>query len=123
MTLTDFLEKFLDGYLLEDLCSMEGYQLAADRKAGALGYPIVMTVCSGIEMLGTLSFDASRVSKDDGQQYFRYFWRTWMYPNDQSRQKLDDPMYRLVRHGIAHIFQAKPRIIVTRLSDPAAFHL
>jgi hypothetical protein len=114
-----FLRTYVSGYLLADLRSMERFRLPGNRKTGALGYPMVMTVAAGIELLGSLISP----SKADGIKCFGRFWREWLYPNEPDRQRLADAVYLLGRHGIAHAFVAKPRITVTRVRSPKGYHL
>jgi hypothetical protein len=40
-----------------------------------------------------------------------------------GRRSVRDPVYLIGRHGIAHAFVAKPRILVTRLSNAERHHL
>ena len=54
MTLDACLRTYVSGYLLVDLRSMETFKLSARRRAWALGYPMVMSVAAGIELLGSL---------------------------------------------------------------------
>ncbi len=49
MTLDDYLEQFIEGYLFEDLRSMASITGSPDKPYGAVGYPMVMTALSGVE--------------------------------------------------------------------------
>jgi hypothetical protein len=55
MTLDDFLSRFVEGYLFEDLRSMAAIRLPEGVLYGAAGYPMVMTALSGVELLGMLT--------------------------------------------------------------------
>ena len=123
MKLDTFLRTYVSGYLLGDLRSMERFRLPRGRRTGALGYPMVMSVAAGIELLGSLSSPKPTSSHGVGIQQFGRFWREWMYPNDPDRRRLADTVYLLGRHGIAHAFVAKPRILVTRLASAKQHHL
>jgi hypothetical protein len=83
---------------------------------------MVMTVAAGIELLGTISFDSTTLSRD-GVKHFRFFWTEWLYPSEAKRRQLADVVYQLARHGIAHYSLARPRITVTRLEEAMDFHL
>jgi hypothetical protein len=122
MRLADYLKTYVDGYLFEDLESMRGHRLAPGRQAGALGYPMVMTVAAGIELLGTISFDSTTLIRD-GAKYFRFFWTEWLYPSEAQSRALAEVVYQPARHGIAHYSLARPRITVTRLENATNFHL
>ena len=74
MTLDEYLERFIEGYLFEDLRSMASIKLAPGKKAGAVGYPMAMTALSGIEVLGVLTSRASFHPKQ-GRLRFGEFWR------------------------------------------------
>ena len=55
MTLDEYLEQFIEGYLFEDLRAMAPIRLAAGKRYGAVGYPMVMGALSDIEVLGVLT--------------------------------------------------------------------
>ena len=74
MTLDEYLERFIEGYLFEDLRSMASIELPPGKEYGAVGYPMVMTALSGIEVLGVLTSRAS-FSPDNGAARFGEFWR------------------------------------------------
>jgi len=50
--LAPFLEKFVEGYLLSDLKTMA--EIPAKDGPGNLGYPMVLAVFAGCELLGAL---------------------------------------------------------------------
>lgn len=52
--LDELLAKNVDGYLLGDIESLVRVE-AQGKDAGACGYPLLMTVFGGIELLGALS--------------------------------------------------------------------
>src|SRR5689334_16115349 len=74
MNIADFLEQYVEGYLFEDLTSMEPIRAGQGKECGAVGYPMVAATLAGIELLGALTsaktFDPIR----GGRQYFRSFW-------------------------------------------------
>ena len=46
MTLDEYPERFIEGYLFEDLRSMALIKLRPGKDFGAVGYPMVMTAVS-----------------------------------------------------------------------------
>ena len=57
MKLDDSLEKQVRGCLLSDIRSLQVFRLPPRTHTGWLGYPLLMTVVAGIELLGTLGCD------------------------------------------------------------------
>jgi hypothetical protein len=115
MTLDQYLEQFIEGYLFEDLRSMAPIQLPSGKRFGAVGYPMVMTALSGIEVLGLLTSRAP-FTLNNGAASFRDFWRGYMYEREEF-QRLDELIYEFVRHGLAHSFMTKPKVVVTKHRD------
>lgn len=118
MKLEDFLDQFVEGYLFSDLRSMSQVSTPAGLPYGAVGYPMVSTTIAGIELLGALT-SSSTFDKHRGSVYFRNFWGD-MYSD--HRRQLGTAVYQLLRHGVAHVFVAKPRITVIK-STEKALHL
>ena len=74
--LDGFLAQFVRGYLFKDIETlMTRAEPAPDESIGACGYPLLMTVFSGIELLGALS-SFRRFNDRDGRKYFRAYWRS-----------------------------------------------
>ena len=121
MTFDAYLEQFIEGYLLEDLNSMAPISLAEVKRYGAVGYPMVMTVLSGVELLGVLTSRAT-FTPANGAARFGEYWRNYMYPARPAAQRLDSLMYDFIRHGLAHLFMTKPMIRVTKYRDPGHLH-
>ena len=117
MNLDQYLEQFIEGYLFEDLRSMAPIKLPPGKRYGAVGYPMVMTVLSGIEVLGALTSKA-QFSPGNGAARFGEFWRGYMYADSEGFQRLDSLVYNLIRHPLAHCFMTKPMIQVTKHHDP-----
>lgn len=115
-----FLEKHVEGYLFEDLASMAHVGLAPGKTAGAVGYPMVATALAGIELLGSL-MDVGKFNSHAGWNAFKRFWTEYLYPSP-PRDALAGPLYQLARHGLAHVFLAKPGITVVKHND-ATRHL
>ena len=116
MTLDQYLEQFIEGYLLADLRSMAPIRLAPDKLYGAVGYPMVMSVLSGIEVLGVLTSRA-RFDKEQGPARFSEFWKQYTVRRSAARQRLDSLMYHFIRHGLAHSYMTKPMVRITKDHD------
>jgi len=108
MDVDEFIERFVDGYLFEDLKSMAKIKLPEGKKYGAVGYPMVATIFAGMEMLGGLLMPPSETfDRNKGGDYFLNYWNEYFvaeYPHYRNLGKL---LYELVRHGVAHTFIAK----------------
>src|SRR5690349_10277604 len=116
MTLDQYLERFVEGYLFEDLRSMAGVRLPAGKEYGGVGYPMVATTCAGIELLGVLT-SATTFTGWKGDKPFRDYWQQFLYPRRPERRELANAIYELVRHGLAHTYTAKPSFVVTKAHD------
>lgn len=112
MTLDEFLERFVEGYLFGDLRSMAPIK-PPDGQYGGVGYPMVMTALAGVELLGVLTSD-EEFSPHSGRKRFREFWQSFLYPSQPARQEMAPLVYQLVRHGLAHTYMTKPVIEVTK---------
>jgi hypothetical protein len=80
------------------------------KKPGHVGYPMVMACCSGIELLGSLLSDKP-FQPENGADYFKLFWSRDMCP---GRDRLVEPFYQLLRHGLAHAFVTGPGVVVVK---------
>ena len=69
------LSELVEGYLLGDLESMATE--IQPKVTGAVGYPMVMAVLSGSELLATLSSDVSQTSRIEA------YWGTYMAKLDR----------------------------------------
>lgn len=115
-TLAQFLAKYVDGYLIEDIERLKAVVPEEGKEMGACGYPLVMTVCSGIELLGAVSsprkIDFRR--RDLPSLNFLRYWRTYLYPKDRNFKRAGRGVYGLARHGVAHAFLMKGPLVVTK---------
>jgi hypothetical protein len=101
------LERILHEYLVKDLLALRDTRV---------GYPTLMTVFAGAELIGSLVADRERGT--DGHD-FRHFWTQYLYPAS-VRPKTEDEsgiIYEFARHGVMHHFFPKGKIGVTG-SDP-----
>src|SRR5262245_56458097 len=121
MNISDFLERFVEGYLFRDLHSMASITLPKGEKYGAVGYPMVSTTLAGIELLGTLTSEVG-FTTGGGEGRFIRFWENYLYVSEPDRRPLAEPIYVLVRHGLAHMYMTKPTIVVTKHRDPRHLH-
>jgi hypothetical protein len=103
MTVNEFLVRHVDEQILGDLEAMA--TLAATGKQGELGYPIVMTVFSGCELLGRMMVPGNT------RAAFVAYWVEHLYPGTDRAGA--EALYRLVRSGTGPGFVAMPGIRVT----------
>jgi hypothetical protein len=117
IAIDEFLTTYVEGFLLGDLrrLAVIGEET---RGAGALFYPALMTICSGMELLGAIDSDQPFSPRDKGGDYFK---RGWSLTYDE-RLRLPDEVthhyYQCVRHGLAHLFLPKGKIAA--IGEPAA---
>ena len=116
MDIEPFLERYVEGYLFEDLRTMAKIRLPEGKAAGAVGYPMVMTALAGVELLGTLT-SASTFNHNQGRDRFREFWTEFLYHDAPEKSVVGDAVYTLIRNGLAHTFMAKPTIEVSKGYD------
>jgi hypothetical protein len=121
MTLDQYLERFIEGYLFGDLQSMAAFRLPAGQQWGNLNYPMLMTALAGIEVLGVLTSRAP-YKPEHGAGRFREFWRDYVYVDRPAFGRLDSVAYEFIRHGLAHSFITKPMVVVTKNQDPRHLH-
>ena len=116
-TLDQFLEQFVEGYLLQDLQAMKAIPPPPGEVYGAVVYPLLMTALSGIELLGVLT-STSTFDPENGRSCFVSFWKDYVYADGPASQRLGDLVYEFIRHPLAHSFLTKPMIVVTKSHDP-----
>lgn len=113
--LSAFVTRNVEGYLFADLETLKAASPPPGQSDGAVGYPLIMTAFSGVELLGNLvsssSFDATR-----GADRFDEFWRSHLYPNDAARQAAGTVLYKVARHGLAHAFVVKGNLEIVKSS-------
>ncbi len=104
--LTVFLKQNVEGYLLEDIAKMKSIRPDAGKVAGGVGYPLVMTVLSGIELFGALLSTTPFKAWRMGETYFVDYWGHHLYVGTAAGA-VGAYFYQLVRHGLAHAFMTK----------------
>lgn len=102
--LETFLKNDIEGFLFNDLRQMQHPDLKVT-------FPLVMTAFAGIELFGSL-LSTSRL-RTDGERYFAEYWSLHLYPSPGVRE-CGVPLYRLVRHGLAHLFLLKGPVATGR---------
>jgi hypothetical protein len=110
--LPGFLKHNIEGYLFSDIRKLQ----VSSPRADGVGYPLLMTVFSGIEFLGAL------LSPNTKAKAFDFYWRTHLYPSSPARASFGDPLYNLVRHGIAHSFLMKGHLGVQQRTPESHLH-
>ena len=110
----EFLVKHIEGYLFADIEAIIEY--VPVKHPGAVGYPIVMSVCSGIEMLGALmeGKQESPYSSKDVIKYFGHYWKYYLFNANPAYKQHVELARNLIRNALAHGFATKPGIGVTR---------
>lgn len=118
LKLQEYLENYIDGYLFCDLESMATL-IPKDLHPGAAGYPMILTICAGMELLGALLAPTKneKFNDSDGIKYFGHYWKYYLSVSEPNYKKYGQVMRSLVRNGLAHMFMTKPRIGVVK-SNP-----
>ncbi len=114
MDVEDFLKKVVEGYLLHDLESMAKVTTPPGTD-GALGYSMMATTLAGIELLGSLLLpNTDPYDPNKGNTYFLDYWDNYLVKEQPAYTGLGSLFRKLLRHGIAHIFVAKPGIFIEK---------
>lgn len=114
-----YLSNVVEGYLFCDLKNMSTIKPEDGEVYGGVGYPMIMTVCAGIELLGGL-LTKKNFNKYDGDEYFINYWNSYLTETDPCYFGYAKDIYELARHGIAHAFITKPGILITKQYSPLA---
>src|SRR6266404_1338929 len=123
-----FFENCIDGYLFSDLENMMTLGPIPKKKAGAVGYPILMTIMSGMELLGTLMQEVvlstyANGSIKTGEDQFVQFWNNYLVKTNNKYKNMGSSVYNLARHGLAHQSMAKTGVIVTKQGDDPEYQM
>jgi hypothetical protein len=99
-----YLFKKLDSYLLGDIEAMlEG----RPDNSGGIGYPCLVTILTGMELLGIL------ISGEKKKKAFNAFWEVLGQRNSQYKSvELRDLFRSTIRNGVAHYYLPKYGIYV-----------
>src|SRR5713101_2638674 len=116
MEIHEFLKKVIDGYLLHDLENMVTFT-PKEGTDGSLGYPIMVSIIAGMELLGALlmtdTVDFSTEGKA-GNDYFNNYWDNYFSCVDPKYKAYRSLFRQLIRNGIAHTFVGKPGIFIIK---------
>lgn len=131
MKIDEFLVQFIEGYLLGDLESIARITITLPKKCGAAGYPMVVATIAGMELLGCLlSRDPIATDKTDPEEarrqpnkHFSNYWHKYLCRVESRYKPFDQAVRLLVRNGIAHMFLAKPGIIIGKGPQGDLSHL
>lgn len=116
MDIDDFFKKIIDGYLLHDLKNMNEVRQKSGEPAGALGYPMLATTVSAMELLGGI-LQTNELYNDtphSSKGYFQHYWNTYLTTVDNRYSDKSDIFWILIRHGVAHTYFTKLGITVTK---------
>ncbi|HVQ44162.1 MAG TPA: hypothetical protein VMT30_04325 [Candidatus Saccharimonadia bacterium] len=116
-TLDAFLDRYISGYLLDDIESIQSKIPVSDEGNGA--YLVTGAICSGIELLGTLLQE----HKESGAFPFDHYCAHYLSEVDERYKALGVFGRQLIRNGIAHTFSTKGLIAVTRQGSRENTHL
>ncbi len=100
------LTNLIEGYLFGDLESMATE--IQPKKMGACGYPMVMAVLSGSELLGAMT---GGVAQNDR---IETYWKTYMAKVNPLYGHLGKIASQLARNGIAHSYLTHLGVLVVR---------
>ncbi|MGI5841454.1 MAG: hypothetical protein ACOX6N_04525 [Patescibacteria group bacterium] len=114
MKVEEFLKKVVEGYLFHDLANMAVLGPLPDCDDGAVGYPMVMTTLSGIELMGGLISPKEFKDNGMGDAYFLNYWNECLSGIDSKYNDLGYLFRNLVRHGLAHTYLTKHGIEIQK---------
>lgn len=122
-TLNEFLSKYIEGYLFNDLESVRREVTAREDNNAA--YLMLGGLCAGIEFLGYLIGRDYEVSHGlvSTAQGFEDYCSEYLAPIDPRYEIFGTIGKRLVRNGIMHNFATKGMIGVTRRGQRETSHL
>ena len=104
VSLDEILTVVIEGYLFGDLASIRSKTTL--ERLGSCGYPIVMSILTGCELLGALT--------TDDNSRIEHYWRRYMARINPKYDHLAKIAVTVCRHGIAHRFLTYAGVEVTR---------
>jgi len=122
-TLDEFLDRYVDGYLLTDLLNIKE-KIPATTYQGNAAYLMTAAICSGIELLGTLTTEQEIIPECDkchkpeqvrNKFPFEHYCKYYLARVDKRYAALGPVVRELIRNGIAHSFATKGKIGITRV--------
>jgi hypothetical protein len=102
--LDQFIENDVRGNLLRDLTALQYVEVT---------FPVLMTACAGVELLGGLLAESEFKPYRKGAAYFSSYWSRYLYPRAEQ-SALSGIIYELVRNGLAHGFVLKGAFAIGR---------
>lgn len=115
VSIDDFIERFVTGYLFGDLERMSHVTVHPGEQYGGVGYPMVATTLSGMELLGGLLTPANiTFNSDSGNNNFLNYWDNYFARQNPAYTGLGRLFRQLMRNGVSHTFVAKPGIFVEK---------
>lgn len=123
--LDEFLERYVDSYLLGDLLTVKE-KVPAEAQPGNAAYLMTAAICSGIEFLGTLTTSQEALPGCDAcgkpEQFrnkfpFEHYCKHYLAKVDKRYAEFGPIVRELIRNGIAHSFATKGKIGITRVGD------
>ena len=124
MDINKFLEQFVEGYLFCDIESMLKIELEDGQKYGACGYPVVMSVLAGMELLGGL-LSKNTFDKYAGDKCFDNYWDNYfcIFDHKYKISGIKKLVRGLIRHGLAHNSITKQGIFIGKDGSVTHWHL
>lgn len=109
----DYIKNYIDDYLFHDVDSI--IEHVPNKHPGAAAYPILLSVLSGIELLGALLMPSEKdYSYRQGNDYFIYYWDKYLANGQPVYKNYGEIARQLIRNGLAHLFTTKSKIGVVR---------
>lgn len=123
MKLSEFNETIVEGYLLHDLKNMIAIRLRSGEIYGKAGYPILATIASGTELLGSIICPKLYTgnASDSRDRFNHYCTKMLSEINPGYSTYSNVYLWDLVRNGIGHLFLTRPNILVSK--DNSGKHL
>jgi hypothetical protein len=108
--LSTLLTVDVEGYLFNDLAQLQ-------RPDVNVAFPLLMTACAGIELLGALVSPKALPTRGTNASCFKHYWTNFLYVDEPEKAKLADTIYSLGRNGLAHTYLLKSVAVGRRLGD------
>lgn len=108
--LSDYLEICIEEYLFGDLESITKF--VPSRAKGNASFPMVLSICAGMEFLGALllpPIEEEYVDHGRDCEYFGHYWKNYLgVVNAKYNKEINGHVaHDLIRNGLAHHFMVK----------------
>lgn len=122
MQIDRFLEQFVEGYLFHDLRMMREIRASVPGGYGESSYPMLLSIMAGMELLGCLLSRRPFVTADEdpkgaseqSNKHFSNYWHRYLSASSPRYKHYCDIFRVVVRNGLAHMFVAKPGVVVNK---------